>query len=322
MRIVHMTVADWIAVADNPIQRDTERHARVASRTHLKKPSESHALVAAAELPDGTMYKLDGHTRAYLWQNDKLPRPADVIVTVFDVATVADVIELYKHFDNPAAAESARDRLAGAYRLHNIVPTSPLLTDGGVSTALDCLSTGGTRALSGLPAMTIYDAVLDWKSELLLLDALEHGNKKAMPSPLIVAALATYRKRGPIAAAFWAGYLANKGVSADGSACGIETLRRLVQSWRDKSTLAVNRTATFEQAGKALSCVEAWLEGRKFVKQPNQTDLVAYLANTIPLSQQNSGTAKRLKRKPLPEFAPVVVSRHFDAAAAERAPML
>ena len=70
MTVRKMTVAEWIKVEDNPIQRDTEHHA--AKAKHLLTPLPSHAFVFACELPNGKLIKLDGHTRALLWQRGQV----------------------------------------------------------------------------------------------------------------------------------------------------------------------------------------------------------------------------------------------------------
>lgn len=68
-----MLVEDWIKVEDNPIQRDTEKHA--AKAKHLMTPHPSHSFVFAAELPNGKLIKLDGHTRALMWRRKDVSPP-------------------------------------------------------------------------------------------------------------------------------------------------------------------------------------------------------------------------------------------------------
>src|SRR4029077_6653573 len=80
---IEMSVADWIQVAPNPRQRDTEKHARKAK--HLMTPQPTHRRVSMAMTPDGRKWKLDGHTRALLWSRNQVERPESLNVSVFTV---------------------------------------------------------------------------------------------------------------------------------------------------------------------------------------------------------------------------------------------
>ncbi len=71
-----MLVEDWIKVTPNPIQRDTEKHA--AKAKHLLTPHPTHSVVHAAELPNGKLIKLDGHTRALIWKRKDVVPPVQV----------------------------------------------------------------------------------------------------------------------------------------------------------------------------------------------------------------------------------------------------
>lgn len=63
---LRMPLGIWFAMPDNPRQRDTENRARAASRKHLQSPHPTHRNVSAAQLPDGRLVKLDGHTRNHV----------------------------------------------------------------------------------------------------------------------------------------------------------------------------------------------------------------------------------------------------------------
>jgi len=56
-----MAIGAWIGVRTNPSQRD-HINRRAA---HLDRLELQHFMVAAAQLPDETLVKLDGHTRAH-----------------------------------------------------------------------------------------------------------------------------------------------------------------------------------------------------------------------------------------------------------------
>lgn len=116
--IRRMTIAEWIRVPTNPSQRD---HANRRA-AHLDRLEPQHLMVSAAELPDGTLVKLDGHTRAHRWAQapDRFPHQQILHVAVYRVQTQHEAIDLYRTFDSPDAVESSRDQLAGALRVNGM----------------------------------------------------------------------------------------------------------------------------------------------------------------------------------------------------------
>ena len=82
---IEMSIEEWIKVKDCPTQRNTEIHAKSARKKNLKESSITHSQVSAAQVKTkGNMYKLDGHTRAYLWSEKILiPNFEQVSVTLY-----------------------------------------------------------------------------------------------------------------------------------------------------------------------------------------------------------------------------------------------
>jgi len=110
-----------------PNQRDTKGRAKKALNKHLKQASTTHNEVAIAELPDGTQYKLDGHTRDYMWYKNMLKKPVYLIVMVYKLKTIKDVRDIYYQYDNSNAVETNTDKLYGAYNQFNFKPKSKLM---------------------------------------------------------------------------------------------------------------------------------------------------------------------------------------------------
>jgi hypothetical protein len=181
---------------------------------------------------------------------------------------MSEVLDLYKHFDNAFAAENAVDRLTGAYRLHGITPASRLLQVGGITSALKVINR----------ECTIYDAVGEWKAELMWLDALRGASPDLMPTALIVAALLTYRRRGRRVTSFWQGYIDDTGTRIDGKSDGIDALKRLVDDLRARRAMTSGWIES--TAGKAISCAESWIAGRTYAAGVKATDMRAYIKAT------------------------------------------
>lgn len=162
MKIVEMSVSKFAGIQDNPRQRDTERHARKA-KGYLRNESDTHRLVSVAELPDGKQFKLDGHTRCYLWEHQLISPPLKKLkAVVYSCKTMEEVKELYVQFDNAYATENSSDRLSGAIREHNIQLQSNMLKGYDFAQALKCVNREG---------LTEYALVGIFANEIAILDS-------------------------------------------------------------------------------------------------------------------------------------------------------
>ena len=145
---LEMSVSEWVDVPDHPRQRDTVRQAAKGhwklARRATGPVAESHRWVIGAEL-DGKLYKVDGHTRGYLWSLGKLKKPASLYVTVYRCTTRAELIELYGTFDSQAAVEKQQDRVTGAMRQLRLNFQSKRLRYGAITDALSIARRGVAR---------------------------------------------------------------------------------------------------------------------------------------------------------------------------------
>lgn len=267
-----MTPDQWNCVADNPMQRDTVIHAKRAILGHLKSNSATHARVAAAVLPDGSMYKLDGHTRAYLWKIGKLTPPESVMIDVYHVPDIAGVTKLYECFDNAGAAESASDKLRGAFRLHGIKPISGIIIYSGLNSALKSLYEMAGKKGRG----DIYAYVGNFKHELMIIDSTGMGNNN-FSSPILASFILLLRIHGEIAIEFFTKYNSNQGIKDGNKRDAVQALREYVELARAKNTLASNGAAVNGTISKCISAFESYRAGRMYVTGIKPTDVRAYI---------------------------------------------
>jgi hypothetical protein len=264
-----MSIEQWAQVQDNPIQRDTELHAKKAILGHLKQDSATHARVAAAILPNGEMYKLDGHTRSYLWSIGKLTPPKAVLVDVYHVETIADVIETYKHFDNSSAAENATDRLRGALKLHGINAKSGVILYAGLTTALSFIYVKKSKCFD------VIEPIGNFKKEIMLIDSLGLTYKQ-MTAGVLAAMILSVRIYGEQAIPFFVAYHNNEGVKNGNHRDAVQALvesmaiaraSKTMQGWANSMTVM----------GKTLSAVQAYLEKRTYTVGIKATDVKLYI---------------------------------------------
>jgi len=263
-----MTLNQWIKVDDNPIQRDTIRHAKSAVKKHLKEASITHYEVSAAETADGQLFKLDGHTRAYLWKHKQLDRMLDkVSVTVYKVKTIEDAKNLYRQFDNQDAAENAQDRFSGALRPYGVTFKSKLLSSAGIISGLYRLSYPGRRN------QDIYEIMGAWVDVLVEIDNM-NINAKAN-SGLLSAMVINFAQDGDKAKTFWRRFFLDQGIRTEEGRDGVEALHR----WLDHRNDGVSRATQDNIMGRALTCYEYFQKGIMFKprKDPHAMDLTPYL---------------------------------------------
>lgn len=268
MKSVDMTTEKWAEVPSNPKQRDTLSRAAKASKKHLKRYAAPHANVSAAQLPDGRMYKLDGHTRSHLWSSGSLEQPAMLRVDLYEVDSIQDVLSLYDMFDNASAAENSTDKLSGAYRFHDIYPKHRLVVKGGMTSAF--------QIIYGNNAVDIMLAVGEWKEEILAIDSVNLSPSN-FTTALIAAALLGLRIYGEETLAFWEKFNNGLGERIEGVSDPVDALQRMIEKTRAEKKMAGrenNRTVS----GKAYSAMKAYMDGRKYTTGIKETDITQVAA--------------------------------------------
>ena len=251
MAVIQMSVSDWIDVPDNPRQRNTEKRATNAKKKHLAKYEKIHRYVFAATKNDAIICKLDGHTRALLWQRGELETPDDgkVDVMLIDVKTIDEAKRIYDMIDANPTVKKPSDNIYGACRELGFKLDSPLLRGCAFATQLKIATTG--KRFSG----EVYQMVGEWKKELQQLDSLALTSHNTI---LIAVILVAIRKDGiEKAGQFFKLLDTNSGLKTTKGYDGVESLSRVMAIRR-----AEGRTAGYENlmqiCGQAWSAYENW----------------------------------------------------------------
>lgn len=289
-----MMLEDWIAVEDNPIQRDTERHA--ARAKHLQTPHPTHSIVHAAELPSGKLIKLDGHTRALLWRRKEIPAPVQVLAILYPVKDRDEAEKLYMDFDSKDALETTRHKVEGAYGKHNFDPQSGLLQMGsivqGLRMAYGVLLGGSVKTAAAGGAhtkgsqekdrrsekqvavanATVYQMIDEFSYELHMLDGfgLRQGQ---ITSGVIAAFVVSARKYGHKVTPFWQGVFGDGGSRTGGQMDGVQAVHELILSTKGKS----GRMHIADTAARCLNALEKWLKDEWLGAPPRPIDTTGYL---------------------------------------------
>jgi hypothetical protein len=269
-RAITMSSSRWIDIPDNPRQRDTERHARRAKYLRAGT-SLTHAVVHMAELPDSRRFKLDGHTRAYIWAKSPHLAPPSVTVIVYQCRDIDEVKELYTHFDNPAAAENALDRATGAMRENGINLETPMLRLGKFTSGLRFAN----KAIGGAARDDLYEVVGLWKKELELFDRV-HPEAHTFVAGIVAAALLTFRKHGEKAIPFWILFAAKKGEKVGGLSDGVQALLEFLMKQRGTGKLS-GPEAHEEVCSKAISAFETYRARKRYKGGLKPTALDTYI---------------------------------------------
>jgi hypothetical protein len=125
IQTIEMSVDKFMGIQDNPSQRDTMQHAKTAAKKHLKTLHPSHAKVVIAK-NGRELWKVDGHTRCYLWLKGALKAPGKLSVDVYNVKNRDEAAALYDCFDNAGAVENKRDQVIGAIKYWGIKSYNPV----------------------------------------------------------------------------------------------------------------------------------------------------------------------------------------------------
>jgi len=233
--LVEMPLATWIGIPGHPRQRDTKRHARKGHWKFLRNArgpmlTELRSVVAG-EL-DGRVCKLDGHTRALLWQKRTLPPPRKIYATVYRCKTRDELNDVYTTFDTQTAAESLFERVAAACREQGIELKSRRLKGGTFADALSIAMTGAakTKKASEEVVFDVYEAVRRFAPEIDALDRLEPPPEIFQTGIIAAALLAT--SISTTHAAYFKRLASGAGMEKDGLSDPVEIMRKFITSIR------------------------------------------------------------------------------------------
>ncbi len=261
MGTIEMTVEEWLTVASNPRQRDELIRLEKNRVGHLLVPDEKHREVAMGVLPDGRQYKADGHTRLLLWSKGIVPPPSSLIVDVYACADEIAVESLYDKFDNYAATENGTDRVTGAYREAGISPRSPMLREGGISTAVRGLYHYLTQTAPDAKTknVVINKSVRMFADEIMLLDGVE-PTRFLFPTGIVMGALMTLTIHPERGVEFWTRYGANAGQKNGERMDAVQAL--LERHAKEKGKANGRRDAIF--MATSVAAVEGWLKRKSW----------------------------------------------------------
>lgn len=256
---IEMSVAEWIEVKDNPRQRNTEKRANLARLGHLRNYCPIHRFVYAATIQGSVVCKLDGHTRALLWQTGDMDPPPEgsVVVLLIEVKSMAEAKAVYDQLDSPPAAKKPCDTVYGACRENRFELSSSLLRSCSFSTQLK-IADSGTRFQGDINAL-----VKKWKPHLLELDRL---NLSSNYTVLIAFMLVAIRRDGPeTAGKFLTALDRNEGVKMTKRQDGVEALHKHIEIRRAEGTTA-GYDNLIDLLGRAWSAYTSWLDGKNVQK--------------------------------------------------------
>lgn len=255
MAVIEMSVSDWDDVPDNPRQRDTETRAENANRKHLSSYFKTHDYVFAATMSGEIRWKLDGHTRSYLWKAGRLDPPPSgkVQVMLIEVSDKQEAMDIYDALDSGRAVKSMSDRVFGSTREHKFRLKSPLLRRCKFGTQLQLADTG--KCNGDPPSLT-----KNWKNELLAIDSLDLPKKH----PTLISSMLLSVRRDGLAHAgeFWKAVYQDRGTKDQRGSDGIEALCRHMDV-----RVAQGRTAGYENVEDILAVAwyayEVWNDGKR-----------------------------------------------------------
>ena len=278
---VMMSVQDFAALPDNPIQRDSQKHGEIYSRPpygHLCKFHPTHIKAAMCITPDGKhKWKLDGHTRVWCIENDKLdwPKGQKLAVDVWIVKDEAEAIQYYETFDGfSGSKETGTDKLFGAFRVHGFVPNHPhMFRETGLIGAMNHLvfekKWGRSRGI------THVQLTEPWVATMKLIDESMSPYHASIyfPGSFTAALLCTVRCYGIEALPFWQTYHDRDISRSPQSMCGAHKAHDLLFEFKNpvysprttdggKSVPKGRRFA--DVAPKVIYCCEQWMKKKRF----------------------------------------------------------
>lgn len=250
-----MSPKEWSRIPSNPAQRDTVSHASKAVKNHLSILIDTHRMVQAANVKGLGLIKLDGHTRSYLWDQEKLTQPTSIVCVIYDVDSMFDAIALYKTIDQSGALETAKDKLQGAFHLCGIQPKSGAITQSGLTSAF---------ALIAGKNVDIYEYSKKFREEIITIDRENFGKNKFVAG-LLAAVILGYIQRGHDSLEYFRQYNLGLGKKTGNIRDNVEALTEFIKEARAKGQIGGAQNH-YVIAAVALNGMERYLAGMDRVR--------------------------------------------------------
>jgi hypothetical protein len=214
----------FIKIPDNPRQRDTEVRAAKAVKKHLSHLHPSHTVVSIARLPNGDEYKLDGHTRCYLWDSEELEKPETVLCLVYELDTIEQVKDFYRAFDSSNASETSNDKVYSALRdAFGYQPQSELFKNKGARTAIELVVNKG----ASINDDSLYELATNHPNAvqaMKIIDANDTFTKGKFNASFLGTMILSVMRDGEQALAFWRMFENNQGTKNAGTSDAVEIM--------------------------------------------------------------------------------------------------
>lgn len=262
---VRMPLQRWAGICSNKTQRDTEKRAKGARHLHAFDPV--HPFVNVGRLPDGTMFKADGHTRCYLWTTGKVVGPSYVEADIYECDTEDAVVALYDRFDGSVATKTSSDKVSGAMRLHDISPKSSFVRAARFGTALKLLyrkQPDIQQPNRWTEDTFVRDAVGHYKEQIEFLDTLG-PSASLFPVGVTMAVITSHKLHGLRVKRFWEDYSKCRGTRDGEHMDPVQALHEEVLATRDRSRKEDSGYSLQGFLfGKSVLAVERYLQGGLF----------------------------------------------------------
>ena len=275
LKTTMMTVQHFIKnIPDNPIQRDTRRHATTYSRPggHLENYHPTHLRVAIAETAgkNPKRWKLDGHSRAYLWEEKLLdiPKGQKLFVDVYKVKDINEAMDYYLCFDADGSHETSFDKTTGAMKFHGFVPNHPsMFRETGLITAVKFMVF--ERKWGQAKHLTHVQLLKPWIRTMTQLDSIERFyNATRFPSIVMAAALMSVRRDGNVALEFWSMFHDGAGTKSAKSMNGVNKAEDVLMEFKNPLQIGkrdYRRGRRYNEfTNKFLFCYDHWHESKRF----------------------------------------------------------
>jgi hypothetical protein len=287
------SVPEFCQLPPHPCQRDTEEHATFAERRYLKESAPTHAMVATV-VYNGMVYKLDGHTRAYMWTNRGLARPAMLNDVRYYVETLGDFEDLYYMIDEKQQGKTPRATLDGVvhaagYRFEAELlkkNTYMMAVYAAMNGTFDNVSTMDYKQYSSLSGTerrhAIREVLSQWGELFNIIDEIGPKASHGWKSPVLAAMFMSIRRYGRKIIPFWVGVVNDEGWHAGGLKDGVQTACDKI---RDSIHCKKDSYATV--TAQLLTCVDSYLCKEYLTHHVRSVKLPAWhqkmLAEPMPL---------------------------------------
>lgn len=249
---IEMAFEEFAAFERCPKQRDEKLRT---NKAHFDTYDTSMQCVSVGVLPNGKVYKINGHTRVQCVIEGKLLEIArsPMVVTVYSLPNIEAIRAKYDTYDSRSASKTAAETIQSALSDIGLDLVTKRFAAGQFGSALSLAVKSLQQADSSIPRkLNRLDQIRLFETAIVSLDKMD-TNPARFNQGTLAAAFLAFRKHGTAAEDFFSAYNTTSGLERGSERNAVRMLHEIRNKMKQDGRVA-GGAVNDDQMANTLAC--------------------------------------------------------------------